>query len=133
MQKEEREKMKILNSFKTGYDILIVNPNLHISTKWAFQNLNYQEGFEKEKLLHNLITFNPGLKMFLKMILRRLYFQKYSLLGEIKKIGKFRFSVCIHERKRSNNLRSLRKNDSASILKCRNNLGIKNIFTFISD
>jgi 4-diphosphocytidyl-2-C-methyl-D-erythritol kinase len=128
------EKMKILNSFKTGYDILIVNPNLHISTKWAFQNLNYQEGFAKEKLLHNVITFNPGLKNVFENDFEKIVFSKYSLLGEIKKDLENSGSVFASMSGSGATIYGLfEKNDSASILKCRNNFRDKKYFTFISD
>ncbi len=36
------EQMRILPEFNIKYDILIINPNLHVSTKWAYENLNLE-------------------------------------------------------------------------------------------
>ena len=47
--------MVMLKDFKIDHDILIVNPNLHVSTKWAFEKLNFKEelfagtGFKKHQ------------------------------------------------------------------------------------
>ncbi|MBK8553785.1 MAG: 4-(cytidine 5'-diphospho)-2-C-methyl-D-erythritol kinase [Ignavibacteria bacterium] len=48
------EKMILLRDFKIDYDILIVNPNLHVSTKWAFEKLNFKKNFSKEPVLNKV-------------------------------------------------------------------------------
>ena len=78
------EKIKILRDFRIDYDILIVNPNLHISTKWAFEKLNYSPDFSKETLLDKVKIFDPLDKDAFVNDFEKIVFSKYNVLNEIK-------------------------------------------------
>ncbi len=43
------EKLTVLPKFKVNYHILIVNPNIHVSTKWAYNELNIKYQKTKSK------------------------------------------------------------------------------------
>jgi len=78
------EKMQILPDFEIAYDILIVNPNLHVSTKWAFEKLNMKEGSEKESVLKNVKTFDLLHKDEFVNDFEAIIFPKFETLKKIK-------------------------------------------------
>jgi 4-diphosphocytidyl-2-C-methyl-D-erythritol kinase len=75
-----------LNEFNMdNYKILLVNPNLHVSTKWAFENLNYQVGDIYESKIKEIKTFNSSTKDLLENDFEKIVFHKYPELEIIKK------------------------------------------------
>jgi len=78
------EKIQILSGFYIDYDILIVNPNLHVSTKWAFEKLNMKEGCEKESILKNVQTFDLSQKDKYINDFEEIIFSKFETLEKIK-------------------------------------------------
>jgi 4-diphosphocytidyl-2-C-methyl-D-erythritol kinase len=66
------------------FNILLVNPNLHVSTKWAFENLNYQPGIIYPSGLKNVKEFNPGSFGILQNDFEKVVFGKYTELENIK-------------------------------------------------
>jgi 4-diphosphocytidyl-2-C-methyl-D-erythritol kinase len=78
------EKMKILPEFNIPYDILIINPNLHVSTKWAYENLVLEPGKIYESELKNITSFDLEKKELFINDFERVVFQKYNNLKQIK-------------------------------------------------
>lgn len=78
------EKLKILKDFIVNYDILIVNPNLHISTKWAFENLGFKNENNVSAILNDVQTFNINDKTKFTNDFENLVFKKHKILNEIK-------------------------------------------------
>jgi len=78
------EKIQILPDFEITYDILMVNPNLHVSTKWAFEKLNMKEGSEKESILKNVQTFDLLYKDAYVNDFEEIIFSKFNTLKKIK-------------------------------------------------
>jgi len=78
------EKLKILREFKIYYNILIVNPNLHVSTKWAFEKLNLQPGKYIEPVLDKVNLFNPDNTDLFVNDFEEIVFKKFEILGRIK-------------------------------------------------
>jgi 4-diphosphocytidyl-2-C-methyl-D-erythritol kinase len=68
----------------SGYKILLVNPNLHISTKWAFENLEMQYGVINESGLKDVKEFSPDNLHLLKNDFEGVVFNKYIELEKIK-------------------------------------------------
>lgn len=78
------EKLKILPEFNIPYDILIANPNLHVSTKWAYENLGLEIGKEYPSELKNIKAFDLENKEMFLNDFEKVVFQKYNALKEIK-------------------------------------------------
>lgn len=78
------EKLKILPEFNIPYDILIVNPQLHVSTKWAYENLNLEIGKNYPSDLKGVAKFNPVEKEIFSNDFERVVFEKYDSLRQIK-------------------------------------------------
>ncbi|MCX6165312.1 MAG: 4-(cytidine 5'-diphospho)-2-C-methyl-D-erythritol kinase [Ignavibacteriae bacterium] len=75
-----------LNEFNLNkYKILLVNPNLHISTRWAFENLGYQIGDVYESNINKVKVFDSYAKDLLQNDFEEIVFKKYSELEIIKK------------------------------------------------
>ena len=70
--------MNMLQEFKIDYDILIVNPNLHVSTKWAFEKLNLQPGISKEPVLNNVQKFDTEKKNLFVNDFEDIVFKRYD-------------------------------------------------------
>ena len=79
------EDIKILDDFKIGGKILIVNPNLHISTKWAFESLHLDSEKSYNSELSKVKSFSPENYPLLENDFEKIIFEKYPVLGEIKK------------------------------------------------
>jgi 4-diphosphocytidyl-2-C-methyl-D-erythritol kinase len=74
-----------LHNFTLGnYRILLVNPNLHVSTKWAFENLNFQPGDTLESKIKNVDRFDSSEFEFLQNDFEKVVFEKYPELEKIK-------------------------------------------------
>lgn len=78
------EKLKILPEFNIPYDILIVNPNLHVSTKWAYENLNLEIGREYPSDLKSVTTFDLEKPEVFLNDFESVVFQKFQALKQIK-------------------------------------------------
>ncbi|MEO8448032.1 MAG: hypothetical protein ABI528_11075, partial [bacterium] len=77
------EILEILRDFNINYDILIVNPNLHVSTKWAFEKLNLGEKVIAP-LYKNILSFDLSRKGFFVNDFEEIVFKKYNSLEVIK-------------------------------------------------
>jgi 4-diphosphocytidyl-2-C-methyl-D-erythritol kinase len=78
------EHLKILNRFRLNYDILLVNPNRHISTKWAFEELGIDTEYAAVRTLSGIEEFDPGNKTLFGNDFERVVFDKYPDLHEVK-------------------------------------------------
>lgn len=127
------EKLKILSQFNPDFDILIVNPNLHISTKWAFDKLNLSPGFEKETALNNVQVFDPERSEIYENDFEKIVFEKYNLIGDIK--TRLLDSGAVYASMSGSGATVFgffRKNENIKTLNCRNSFLKQNFFTFIS-
>lgn len=126
------EIMEILREFNIDYNILIVNPNLHISTRWAFEKLNVNMTV-KEQVLNTQKIFNPCLKDIFVNDFEQIIFQRHLLLKDIKdellKTGAVFSSM---SGSGATMYGFFNKNDKAALIKCRNLYSSKNFFTYIS-
>ena len=77
--------MKILNNFKLNYNILLVNPNLHISTKWAYENIKLKPIEKKLSNMVDLKRFDISDSELFKNDFEEIVFTKYKELEIIKK------------------------------------------------
>ena len=78
------EKMIPLDNFILDYDILIVNPNIHVSTKEAFDALNIQPGEVRESGLSAVETFDPSHTELFENDFEKVVFSKHPEIAEIK-------------------------------------------------
>lgn len=127
------ENLKILGEFNPDFDILIVNPNLHISTKWAFEKLNLSPGSEKKPTLDNIRIFDPERSELFENDFEKVIFEKYSLTGEIKK--RLLDSGAVFASLSGSGATVygfFRKNEKLKTLNCSDSFLKQNFFTFIS-
>ena len=78
------ENLHLLNSFVLNYDILLVNPNQHVSTKLAYDSLGISNGFSQEQVLNNVTEFNPANKELFLNDFEKVVFPKYPILEKVK-------------------------------------------------
>jgi len=78
------ELMNMLPDFKIDCDIFIVNPNLHVSTSWAFEKINIDPENSKEPLLNKVNTFEADKKNIFINDFENIVFRKYEILKIIK-------------------------------------------------
>lgn len=78
------EKLHLLNNFFLNYDILLVNPNQHVSTKWAYENLGFNENDSFEPKLSGVTDFNIEDKELFRNDFEKVVFQKYPILRSTK-------------------------------------------------
>jgi len=128
------ERMISLKNFKIDYDILIVNPNLHISTKWAFERLNFKKGYFKEPVLNEVKNFKPEIFSLLENDFERVVFNRYSEMKTIKdeliEMGAVFSSM---SGSGATMYAFFPKNKKGTLRKCREYYNSKNYFTFVSD
>jgi 4-diphosphocytidyl-2-C-methyl-D-erythritol kinase len=75
------EKIKILNKLQIPFNILMVNPTIHVSTPWAYKTLNIKK--EKTPALNRIKDFkNNNAKLFINDF-EKPVFKKYP---EVKKV-----------------------------------------------
>ena len=78
------EKLHLLNDFRLDYDILLVNPNQHVSTKWAYENLGFNENDKFEPVLRGVTSFDVDNKELFRNDFERVVYQKYPVLKNTK-------------------------------------------------
>lgn len=78
------DKLRILNNFRLKYKILIVTPAVHISTRWAYDNLNLTTGEFKNKILNKVNVFDIRRKELFINEFEDIIFGRYNELSEIK-------------------------------------------------
>jgi len=78
------EQLHLLNNFVLDYDILLVNPNQHVSTKWAYENLGFNGTESYEPILSGVTTFNPEDKELFRNDFEKVVFEKYPSLKATK-------------------------------------------------
>jgi 4-diphosphocytidyl-2-C-methyl-D-erythritol kinase len=78
------EHMTPLEDFKIEYDILLVNPNIHISTKEAFDALNYSIGVIQKSDLSKAKVFRADNTEAYVNDFERVIFTKYHEVEDIK-------------------------------------------------
>lgn len=78
------EKLTLLHDFMINYDILIINPNLHVSTKWAFEKLNLKLGDNVELSFHHVQKFDINNADIFVNDFEDIVFKRYLELKEIK-------------------------------------------------
>jgi len=79
------EKLKILKQFSLKYIILLINPNLHISTKWAYENIKLKPVDKLLSDLGDVKEFDSSLSKVFKNDFEDVVFSKYNELELIKK------------------------------------------------
>jgi 4-diphosphocytidyl-2-C-methyl-D-erythritol kinase len=128
------EIITLLPEFKIDYDILIVNPNLHVSTKWAFEKLNFKPGQSKDYLLKGIRKFEPDNLDIFKNDFEEIIFSKYTLLKEIKEelinMGAVYASM---SGSGATMFGLFDKKENGTLKKCREYFNSKQYFTFVSD
>lgn len=78
------ENLRILNRFRLNYDILLVNPNRHISTKWAFEELNIGKEYNSPCIMSGVEEFTPDNPGLFTNDFEKVVFNKYPDLKEVK-------------------------------------------------
>ncbi|MEP7146117.1 MAG: 4-(cytidine 5'-diphospho)-2-C-methyl-D-erythritol kinase [bacterium] len=128
------ELMNILPEFIIDYDIFIVNPNLHVSTSWAFEKLNLSPGSSIEPLLNNINVFDPAEKHIFVNDFESIVFRKYDLLKTIKddltEMGAIYSSM---SGSGATMYGFFDKKNKEALLQCRTFYNSKKYFTYISD
>lgn len=82
--KSRGEELNPLN-FSIGYPILIVNPGIHIETKWAFSLVSPDEKSDKLKTILNTNKFEiEKLKNYVTNDFEKIVFAEYPEIAEIK-------------------------------------------------
>jgi 4-diphosphocytidyl-2-C-methyl-D-erythritol kinase len=77
------EILKILPDFKIDYRVLLINPNIHVSTKWAYESLHF-ENRAGESNLSQVDNFDLT-KFDFSNDFENVVFKKYQTLKDIKK------------------------------------------------
>lgn len=78
------EKLRLLNNFILDYDILLVNPNIHVSTKTAYESLGISPGYVSEPVLSSISSFDPDRKELFVNEFEDVVFRKYPVLKSVK-------------------------------------------------
>jgi 4-diphosphocytidyl-2-C-methyl-D-erythritol kinase len=116
-----------------GYSVLLVNPNMHISTKWAFENLEMQPGIVNESEIKKIHEFNPSVFEVLKNDFEEIVFARYGELAEIKKeLIDFGAVFSSLSGSGATMYGLFKKEDSDAIKKAYDYFKSKNYFAFIS-
>ncbi len=128
------ELMNVMPDFKIDYNILIVNPNMHVSTAWAFEKINFKPGLSNQALLKNIKVFNPDEKDIFVNDFENIVFKKYEILKHIKdeliEMGAVYSSMTGTG---ATMYGFFEKNNKELLLKCQDYYKLKKYFTFISE
>lgn len=128
------ERMISLKNFKIDHDILIVNPNLHISTKWAFERLNFKKGYFKEPVLIKVKNFKPEIFSLLENDFEKVVFNRYNEMKTIKEeLIEMGAEFSSMSGSGATMYAFFDKNKKGTLKKCREYYNAKNFFTFVSD
>lgn len=76
------EILEPLKNFKIKYKILLVNPNIHVSTSRAYEQLRVSGS--KLQILNNIKIFNPNDKRLMINDFEMAVFKKYPVIEKIK-------------------------------------------------
>lgn len=76
------EKLTPLPGFKVKQKILIVNPNIHISTPWAYRELKVKRS--KQKVITKVTKFDANDERLMINDFERVVFNKYPAIEKIK-------------------------------------------------
>lgn len=80
------EKMRLLPEFTLKeYRLLLVNPGVYVSTRWAFSALNLQEGEVRKSALSKVKRFEKKIFDLLENDFEKIVFERYPELANIKK------------------------------------------------
>lgn len=79
------ENLTLLPEYKINYHILIVNSGVHISSKWAYDELRFPAGLVKEPIYSELKNFRESDIDIITNDFESVAFKKYKELEEIKK------------------------------------------------
>ncbi|MEO8664301.1 MAG: 4-(cytidine 5'-diphospho)-2-C-methyl-D-erythritol kinase [Ignavibacteria bacterium] len=128
------EKMNVLPDFKIDYDILIINPNLHVSTSWAFEKINMKEESSKKPLMNSVTVFEPDKIDIFVNDFENIVFRKYEVLKTIKEelieMGAVYSSM---SGSGATMFGFFEKGNNSSLMKTRDHYNSKKYFTYISD
>jgi 4-diphosphocytidyl-2-C-methyl-D-erythritol kinase len=126
------DKLKLLPDFKLNYKILLVNPNLHISTKWAYENIKPTWLDSAQSELKNISKFDLSEYNF-ENDFENIAFEKYHELKEIKDIMKNEGAVYASLSGSGATMFGFFKpTDEASLSDCFKKFRDRNYFTYIS-
>lgn len=78
------EYLQLLNRFVLNYDILLVNPNQHVSTKLAYESLELSIDYVKNQVLNQVTEFNLENKELFVNDFEKVVFSKYPILEKVK-------------------------------------------------
>ena len=78
------EILRALPDFNIPYIILLVNPNIHISTKWAYENMNINVGKYQNTELNSIKNFDIAKKDLYFNDFEKIVFNKYKILEKLK-------------------------------------------------
>ena len=78
------EKLILLPKFKIKYSILLVNPNIHISTKWAYNALDAVHRKNNYRKLLNVVKFDLSNNDVFQNDFEQVVFKRYPEVSEIK-------------------------------------------------
>lgn len=78
------EIIKPLENFKLDYKIVLVNPGIHVSTKWAFDELNYQTDELHDSILSKVEKFYPENAEYFENDFEKIVFKRYPEIQNIK-------------------------------------------------
>ncbi len=78
------EYLQLLNRFVLNYDILLVNPNQHVSTKLAYESLELSIDYVKNQVLNQVTEFNLENKELFVNDFEKVVFPKYPILEKVK-------------------------------------------------
>lgn len=78
------EKLHLLSNFVVDYDILLVNPNQHVSTKAAYESLRIDGDYSADSVLKKVKTFNHQEKDLFINDFEKVVFEKYPVLKSVK-------------------------------------------------
>ncbi|MBE2255226.1 MAG: 4-(cytidine 5'-diphospho)-2-C-methyl-D-erythritol kinase [Ignavibacteria bacterium] len=77
------EKIRILEKFVLDYDIVLICPDIHVSTKWAFETLGYNVNELHDSIISKIEKFQPEYPEYYENVFENIVFKRYP---EIKKI-----------------------------------------------
>lgn len=78
------EIIKPLENFNLDYQIVLVNPGIHISTKWAFDELNYQTDELHDSILSKVEKFYPENAEYFENDFEKIVFKRHPEIQNIK-------------------------------------------------